>query len=168
MRDIRSDLEDRAQLLKEQIQAAQSAFKQQMETIEREHENKVDELRATLDAVSVLLGSENRRLKIPKAPDAETQVQEPELQQLPLQQANGKKKLTEFIVRELCDGGPASKDDLLKSAVREGYVVDDDSAERIFEKTLTRSKKAGSIRQLPNGNFALPTFAETIRLRRAG
>lgn len=167
MRDIRSDLEDRAKLLKEQIKAAQSAFERQMESIEREHKNKLDEFKSTLDAVNTLLGNENRRLNGARASDVQPQSQERRLQRPP-QQADPEGKLTEFIIRELCDSGPASKDHLLKSAMQQGYVADDDSAERNFDKTLSRSKKDGSIRQLPNGNFALPTLAETIRLRRTG
>lgn len=168
MRDIRADLEDRAQLLKEQLKAAQSAFERQMETIEREHENKLEDLRATLDAVTTLLGSEDRRLNSAKAPAAESQSQERRLQQARPEQADLKEKLTDFMIRELYDSGPASKNDLLKLAVREGYLADDDSAEQTFEDTLTQSTKDGSIRQLPNGHLALPTLAETIRLRRAG
>ena len=98
MRDIRSDLEDRAQLLKEQIKAAQSAFERQMESIEREHKNKLDEFKSTLDAVNNLLGSENRRLNGAKASDAQPQPQERRLQQSP-QQADPQGKLTEFIIR---------------------------------------------------------------------
>jgi hypothetical protein len=165
MRDIRADLEDRAQLIGEQINAAQDAFERQIETIEREHENKLKELRITLDAVNTLLRREHHMLNGAQAPDAQSQA--PKTGGARPQPADLKKKLADFIVRELGHRGSASKDDLLKLAVRQGHL-DADSSKLTFEETLTQSKKAGSIRQLPNGNFALPTLAETIGLRRAG
>ena len=162
MRDIRADLEDRGQLLKDKIQSMQSAFEQQIETIQHEHENKLEELKTALDAVNTLIGSENRRLKGIQAPDAKSQ--KPSVQQVQPQNAD----LTDFIISELGKGGPASKDNLLKLAVRQGYVSDGDSAKRTFEEAFALLKKAGSIQKLPNGDFTLPTLAETIRLRRAG
>ena len=168
MRDIRADLEDRAQLIGEQIKAAQSAFERQMETIQDEHEKKLDKLRVTLDAVKTLLGSEHHFLTSAQAPDEQSQPSEREPQRARPQHADLKKTLADFIIRELSDRGPVSKDNLLKSAVRQGYCGNGDNTERTFEEALAQSKKTGSIRQLPNGNFALPTLADTIRLRRAG
>jgi hypothetical protein len=165
MRDIRVDLEDRAQLLKEQIKAAQDAFDRQMETIEREHENKVREFRTTLDAVNTVLRRERHMLSGAQAPDAQSKAPRTGHARPP---ADLKKKLADFIVRELGHRGSASKDDLLKLAVRQGHLADGDSSECTLEETLAQSKKAGSIRQLPNGNFALSTVAETIGLRRVG
>ena len=42
-----------------------------------------------------------------------------------------------------------------------------DTADRGMHNTLLNVVKAGLIRQLPNGNFALATVLDTIRLRRA-
>jgi hypothetical protein len=166
MRDIRADLEDRAQLIAEQIKAAQDTFQRQINTIEREHENKVRELRTTLDAVNTLLRREHHMLSGAKAPDAQSKA--PRTGHARPQPADLKKKLADFIVGELGHRGSASKDDLLKLAVQQSYCADGDSAKRTFEETITQSKKAGSIRQLPNGNFVLPSLAETVGLRRAG
>jgi hypothetical protein len=166
MRDIRADLEDRAQLIAEQIKAAQDTFQRQINTIEREHENKVRELRTTLDAVNTLLRREHHMLSGAKAPDAQSKA--PRTGHARPQPADLKKKLAGFIVGELGHRGSASKDDLLKLAVRQGHLAEGDSSERTLEETLAQSKKAGSVRQLPNGNFALPILEETIGLRRAG
>lgn len=168
MRDIRADLEDRAQLIREQIKSAQSAFERQMKTIQQEYEKKLDKLRITLDAVNTLLGSEHHMPRSAQAPDEQSQRSERGPQPTRPQHADPKKALADFIIRELSNRGPLSKDVLLKSAVRRGYGAGGDDTERTFEEALAQSKKVGSIRRLPNGNFALPTLAETIRLRRAG
>jgi hypothetical protein len=52
-------------------------------------------------------------------------------------------------------------------AVQEGYFPDGDGAERGVLAVLTHVVKSGHIRQLPNGEFALPAVMEQIRLRRA-
>jgi hypothetical protein len=63
--------------------------------------------------------------------------------------------------------GAMSRDDLRRLSLQEGYFVDAGSAERGVHETLLNVVKAGLIRQLPNGNFALATMLDTIRLRRA-
>lgn len=166
MRDIRADLEDRAQQLKDQIKSAESTFAQHMETIQRAHEKTLENLKIDLDAVNSLLESENRRLNSAQAPDTKSQSQERGVQKAQPKDADLTQKLTDFIIRELSDSGPVSKDDLLKMAVRQGYVGD--NADRSLEQALAHLKNAGPIRELPNGTFALPSLAETIMLRRAG
>jgi hypothetical protein len=61
MRDIRSDLRERAAIIGEHVKAAQAQFETVLEQIRREHEGKIKDLRAELDAVNVLLGIEQRR-----------------------------------------------------------------------------------------------------------
>ncbi|ODS01049.1 hypothetical protein AUC68_11705 [Methyloceanibacter methanicus] len=69
MRDIRGDLQDRAGFLEEQINAAQSQFEKRMELFTREHESKIADLQAELEAVSMLMEREYRRIM--SAPDVE-------------------------------------------------------------------------------------------------
>lgn len=69
MRDIRGDLQDRAGFLEEQIGAAQAQFERRMELFTREHESKIADLQAELEAVNMLMEREYRRIM--SAPDIE-------------------------------------------------------------------------------------------------
>jgi hypothetical protein len=69
MRDIRNDLQDRANLLEEQISSAEAQFESLVEQLRTEHENTVADLKAEFEAVSRLLEVEERRLaNIPATP----------------------------------------------------------------------------------------------------
>ena len=60
MRDIRSDLQERAKLLEEQIGATQSQFDKYIEELTHEHQGKLEELKSDLDAVQVVTKTEDR------------------------------------------------------------------------------------------------------------
>jgi len=78
MRDIRDDLQDRANFLKEQMDAAQAQFEKHKDQIKQEHEGRLKALKADLDAVSTLLGAEQRRCGgAPSVPKAQPQPQAP-------------------------------------------------------------------------------------------
>jgi hypothetical protein len=69
MRDIRNDLQDRANLLEEQINAADAQFESLVEQLRTEHESRIEDLKAEFEAVSRLLEVEQRRLaNIPVTP----------------------------------------------------------------------------------------------------
>jgi hypothetical protein len=69
MRDIRNDLQDRANLLEEQMSSAEAQFESLVEQLRTEHENTVADLKAEFEAVSRLLEVEERRLaNIPSTP----------------------------------------------------------------------------------------------------
>jgi len=158
MRDIRDDLQERANLLEEQIKAAQAQFEKYVEQLKGEHAGRLIELKSGLEAVNALLGIEHRRHGgAPSAPKAQPQPQRPKPQQ----------PLADFLIRKLSEIGPQSKDDLHLLAVQEGYFAEGDGAERAVQAVLMHVVKTGHIRQLPNGDFALPAVMETIRLRRA-
>jgi hypothetical protein len=61
MRDIRTDLQERAAFIGEHIKASQAQFEMGLEQLKRDHDSKVKDLRAELEAVNVLLGMEQRR-----------------------------------------------------------------------------------------------------------
>lgn len=61
MRDIRSDLRERAAMIGDHVKAAQAQFETVLEQLKREHEGKIKDLRAELEAVNVLLAIEQRR-----------------------------------------------------------------------------------------------------------
>jgi hypothetical protein len=68
MRDIRNDLQERVAVIAEHIKATQGQFEMALERLKREHEGRVKDLRAELEAVNVLLGMEQRRHESGSAP----------------------------------------------------------------------------------------------------
>jgi hypothetical protein len=152
MRDIRADLQERVKLLDDQIGAAQAQFDKFLEQIKSEHEARVKDLKAELEAVNHLLAIEHRRhggaVPAPKAQAESPRSAPPQ-------------PLADFLLRKLAEQGPLPQDKLRGLAVQEGYFPDGD-AERGMPAVLMHVVKAGHIRQLPNGDFA-----EVIRLRRA-
>ena len=62
MRDIRDDLQDRANLIAEQISIAQGQFDKHIEQLRREHETMLEDLKSTLHNVHMVIGIEGRRL----------------------------------------------------------------------------------------------------------
>jgi len=186
MRDIRGDLQDRAALLEEQINAHEAQFEKLIEQLKREQDSRVEDLKAELEAVNRLMEVELRRLEtIPSAPRAQgrepapqaahqphpshqAQPQhQPQGQHQPQTQHQPQAPLADFLVRRLNEAGAMSRDDLRRLSLQEGYFADADTADRGVHTTLINVVKAGLIRQLPNGNFAPATVLDTIRLRRA-
>jgi hypothetical protein len=189
MRDIRGDLQDRANLLEEQINAHEAQFEKLIDQLKREHDQRLDDLKTEFEAVNRLLELELRRLETaPAAPARETvhhtarhapqhaahqvaqHAPQPPAQHVPQQpQASTQPQapLADFLIRKLNEAGAMSRDDLRRLSLQEGYFADADTAERGVHTTLLNVVKAGLIRQLPNGNFAPATVLDTIRLRRA-
>jgi hypothetical protein len=175
MRDIRGDLQDRAALLEEQINAQEAQFDTLIEQLKQEHDTRLEDLRAELDAVSRLMELECRRLENgagqrgPVHEPVGQAVHQPQQhgQPQPQAQRQPQQPLADFLIRKLNEAGAMSRDDLRRLALQEGYFADADTADRGVHTTLINVVKAGLIRQLPNGNFAPATVLDTIRLRRA-
>ena len=73
MRDIRGDLQDRASLLEDQINAHEAEFEKLIEQLKREHDSRLEDLKAELEAVTRLMEVELRRLSsAPAAPTVQT------------------------------------------------------------------------------------------------
>jgi hypothetical protein len=159
MRDIRSDLQERANLLEEQISAAQGQFEKYLEQLRAEQEGRVKDLKSELEAIQALLVIEQRRhggaQAAPVAPNGQSQPQSQPQARKPQQ------PLADFLVRKLVELGPMPRDTIQRLAVEKGYFADGD-AERGVQAVLMHVVKGGTVRQLPNGDFA-----EVIRLRRA-
>jgi hypothetical protein len=68
MRDIRGDLQDRANLIAGQIKIAQGQFDKLVEQLKHEHDSRIEKLKSDLDAVRMVAGIEDRRLS--SAPSA--------------------------------------------------------------------------------------------------
>lgn len=152
MRDIRSDLQERTNMLEEQINSAHGQFEKYLEQLRNEQDARLKDIKDELEAVQALLAIEHRRLggaqPTPQA-KAQPQARKPQA------------PLADFLVRKLAELGPMAPDAIQRIAVQEGYFADGD-AERGVQAVLMHVVKQGTIRQLPNGDFA-----EVIRLRRA-
>jgi hypothetical protein len=175
MRDIRGDLQDRAALLEEQINAQEAQFDTLLEQLKNEHDTRLEDMRAELEAVNRLMELESRRLengagghRAPLHEPAGQPAYQPQ-QHAPPQpaQRQPQQPLADFLIRKLNEAGAMSRDDLRRLALQEGYFADAESADRGVQATLINVVKAGLIRQTPNGNFAPATVLDTIRLRRA-
>jgi hypothetical protein len=59
MRDIRTDLEERAQSIDEQIRAAHAWFDKTIQQLQRQREERLAELQGTLAAINTLIQFEN-------------------------------------------------------------------------------------------------------------
>jgi hypothetical protein len=147
MRDIRGDLQDRANLIEEQMNAAHAQFEQRLAQLKSEREARVEELKGEL--VGKLMDAEQRRFA---SPSRVPTLPEP---------------LGDFLIRKLSENGPMSGDDLRLWTPQEGYFADPESAARAVQVTLVNGIRAGRIRQLPDGTFAPATLlTDAIRLRR--
>jgi hypothetical protein len=62
MRDISGDLQDRANLIAEQISAVQGQFDKHIEQLKREHKARLEDLKSALDTVHMVIGIEGQRL----------------------------------------------------------------------------------------------------------
>jgi hypothetical protein len=78
MRDIRGDLEDRANLIAEQISATQGQFDAHIEKLKREHQTVLEDLTSALHNVRMVIGIEGRRLGTSlSATEAQSQASQP-------------------------------------------------------------------------------------------
>jgi hypothetical protein len=98
MRDIRGDLQDRANLLEQQIDAAQGQFDKLVEQLTREHDSRLEGLKSGLDAVNAVIQTEDRRLgHAPSVLKAQPQLRP---SQPPPQQAHTYQPLADFPIRQ--------------------------------------------------------------------
>jgi hypothetical protein len=73
MRDIRGELQDRASLLEDQINAHEAEFEKLIEQLKREHDSRLEDITAELEAVTRLTEVELRRFSsAPAAPTVQT------------------------------------------------------------------------------------------------
>jgi hypothetical protein len=158
MRDIRNDLQDRANLIEDEIGAAQDEFEKRLEQLKSERETKLEGLKTELAAVGKLLEAEYRRIGAHRLDAA------PRLEAVPTPAPT---PLADFFVRRISEAGAVSKDELRRLAVSAGYFPDLDSAGRGVHAALITILKGGRVRELPNGTLAPATMMDTIRQRRA-
>ncbi len=157
MRDIRRDLQDRTQLLEEEITQAHVQFDKKVEQLKVERDTRIQEIKDEMAALNRLIEAEERRIESFSTPATPTAAPVP----------SGQQALIEFVLRKLTDNGPMSMEDLRRWAMQEGFFTDPDAAARGIHTILMAVAKGGRIRQLPNGTFAPALLMDQIRQRQA-
>jgi len=193
MRDIRGELQERASLFEEQINAHEAEFEKHIEQLKRERDSRLEDLNAELEVVTRLMEIEVRRLSsAPPAPTVQNRepvhhavyqpAQQPAHQppQHPVHQPP--RHSAHQPVQHSSHGPQPQKQpeqplaDFLVRKLNEVGAMSLDDLRRLalqegyfadagldVHNALFNVVKAGLIRQLPGGDFA----PATIRLRRA-
>ena len=188
MRDIRSDLQDRVNLVEKEITAAVTHFEKAVEQLQSECDARVARLKAELAVLGALIESEHQRMasvprpiesehqrmpndprpiesehqrmpSVPRAIESEHQRRPNDLRAMALPRHS----LADFIARKLAEIGPRSKADLSSFAVREGYFRDIEHAGPGVHATLVDLLRSDHIRQLPDGTLAPATLSQMFR-----
>jgi hypothetical protein len=149
MRDIRSDLQERANLIDEQIKAAYAHFQKLVEQIQHERDAKIADLKSEFAMIAKFMDFEQRHIG-----NLLPEVQSPLV------------SLADLFVRKLNEIGSMSKNDLIDLAVKEGYFPDSEKALQGVHPMLVNMLRSEQIRELPNGTFAPPTLSQAMKLRR--
>jgi len=102
MRDIRGELRERAKLLKEQIGATQSQFDKVMEQLKLEHQVELEDLKSDLDAVQMVIKTEDRLLGIVR-PSAELQSEPMPPQQPGWQEAQSQQPTSSAMMSKVSE-----------------------------------------------------------------
>jgi hypothetical protein len=145
MRDIRSDLQERATLIDEQIKGAYDHFERSIRQLENERDARIGELQSALSMIAKFIEFEDRHRAVPSSPLV---------------------ALADRFMQALSDAGQMTRQELIDMAVKEGFFSDAESATQGIHPMLTSLVRSELIRELPNGAFAPPTMSQAIKLRR--
>ena len=147
MRDIRSDLQERATLIDEQVRATYAHFERILKQLQSEQDAKIADLKSTLAMIAKLMEFEQGFVS-PPVPSSPLVA------------------LADRFMRKLNDSGPMSREELVNMAVKDGFFPDAESAMQGVHPMLVSSLQSELIRELENGTFAPPTLSQAIKLRR--
>jgi translation initiation factor 2 beta subunit (eIF-2beta)/eIF-5 len=161
MRDIRSDLQERANLIEEEITAAIAHFEKTVEQLQSECDARVAKLRAELAVLGVLIESEHQRMPNSGPRPIETEHQRTPNGPRPV--ALPRQTLADFLARKLAQAGARSQDELSRLAAQEGYFPDAERASPAVHATLVDLLRGDRIRQLPDGTLAPAPLSQMIR-----
>jgi hypothetical protein len=153
MRDIRSDLQERATLIEEQMRVAYAHFEKSVQRLQNERDARIADLKAGLAMISKFVEFEGRFLgnAAPPAPPLS-----------PLM------ALADLFMQTLNEAGQMSRQELVDLAVKEGFFPDAESAVQGVHPMLVSMLRSELIRELPDGILAPPTLSQAIKLRRVG
>jgi hypothetical protein len=150
MRDIRSDLQERATLIDEQVRATYADFERRLQQLQSEQDAKIADLKSTLAMIAKLMEFEQGFVP-PVAPPAPSS---------PLV------ALADRFMHRLNEVGRMSREEIVELAVKEGFFPDAESALQGVHPMLASLLRSELIRELPNGTYAPPTMSQAIKLRR--
>jgi len=155
MRDIRSDLQERAALVDEQMRAAVAHFEKTIQHHQAERDARIADLKAGLAMLAKLMEFEERFLHntTPVTPT-------------PVTPASPLVALAELFMKKLSDAGRMSKQELIDMAVKEGFFPDGETAAQGVHPMLVSMLRSELIREVSDGIYMPPTFSQTINLRR--
>jgi hypothetical protein len=155
MRDIRSDLQERLNVMEERLRAAQANYEKMLKQLQSERDAIVTKLESGIAMMHKLMEFEQQEMGgLPQV--ARPTVTSP---------ASSKLSLSDFFVRKLTELGPMSKDDLRNLAAEEGYFPNAESTQSV-DATLIDIARKNRVRQLPDGTFAPAPLAQANWLRR--
>ena len=150
MRDIRSDLQERATLIDQQIKGAYDHFERSIRQLQNERDARISELQSAISMIAKFIEFEDRNMPqvtqtVPSSPLV---------------------ALADRVMESLNDAGRMTRQELTDIAVKEGFFSDAESATQGIHPMLTSLVRSELIRELPNGTFAPPTISQAIKLRR--
>lgn len=148
MRDIQSDLQERAALIDEQIRATVAHFDKTIQQLQMQRDTRIAELKSGLAMIAKFMEFEERFL--PKPSEVPTS---------PLL------ALAELFLRKLNDAGRMSRQELIDMSVKEGFFPDAETAAQNVHPMLVTMLRSELIREVSEGIFMPPTFSQTIKLR---
>ena len=152
MRDIRSDLQERATLVDDHIRAAYDHFHKTVGQLQSERDAKIADLKSGLAMIAKFIEFDQRFLgSVP-----------PPVQSSPLV------ALADLFMHRLDEAGSMSKEELVELAVKEGFCADKEQAVQGVHPMLASLLQSELIRELENGKYAPPTISQAIKLRRVG
>jgi len=172
MRDIRGDLQERAFLVDEQIRAAAAHFDKAVQQLQTERDARIADLKAALAMIAKFMEFEERFLyKTPPVTPASAHNTPPVTPASPQSTppaipASSLLALGELFLKKLNSAGQMSKEELIVTAIKEGFFPDADTAAQGVHPMLVSMLRSELIREASNGIYLPPTFSQTIKLRR--
>ena len=147
MRDIRSDLQERATLIDQQIKGAYDHFERSIRQLQNDRDARISELQSAISMIAKFIEFEDRNVTrtVPASPLV---------------------ALADRVMLALNDTGRMTRQELIDMAVKEGFFSDAKSATQGMHPMLTSLVRGELIRELPDGAFAPPTMSQAIKLRR--
>jgi len=158
MRDIRSDLQERATLIDEQVRATYAHFERMLQQLQSEQDAKIADLKSTLAMIAKVMELEQGFVATVAPPVSFS----------PPSASSPLVALADRFMHRLNEVGRMSREELVELAVAEGFFPDADSAVQGVHPMLASLLRSELIRDLANGTYAPPTMSQAIKLRRVG
>ena len=141
MRDIRNDLRERLAAVIAQLVDVRTEYDHDRNDLERRFNEQFTALSNERSSLEIILASESRR-----------QGEDPEFHQKPKDRSL-KLPLADFLIYQLKERGPSSKDDLRSAAENHQYFSDGESSGRPIHATLMNLVGSGRVQKTLDGIY---------------